>query len=108
MLFGISAENPKMSMCFLDFFGTSKKTHAILDFQQESKKMEIQNFQKFFARPIVLELLDVLDFLDFLKFWSVVTTKSPLLNKLLIKSLYRIRSGHVFRIRDLIDFLVFV
>ena len=42
--------------------------------------------------------------LDFLKSWYVVTTESPLFNKLLIKSLYKIISGHVFRIRDLIDF----
>ena len=70
--------------------------------------MEIQNFQKFLVRPIVLEILDFFEILDFLKFWYVVTTESPLFNKLLIKSLYKIISGHVFRIRDLIDFYVFV
>ena len=45
---------------------------------------------------------------EFLKSWYVVTTESRLFNKLLIKSLYKIISGHVFRIRDLIDFWVFV
>ena len=36
----------------------------------------------------------------------MVTTESSLFNKLLTKGLYKIISGHVLRIRDLIDFYV--
>ena len=126
-IFGFSAEIPKTQAKNLDFQRNPKKHMEILDFQQKSKKtqgifwkfnrnpkkhMEFFGFsteiqkntwkskisKKFLVRPIVLEIL------HFLKFWYVVTTGSPLFKKLLIKSLYRIISGHVFRIRDLIDF----
>ena len=39
--------------------------------QNPKKHMEIQNFQKFLGRPIVLEIFDFLEILDFFcfKFW---------------------------------------
>ena len=75
---GIS-RNPKNSMCFLYFcwksktfqwffgFLLSKNFHVFFGFLLKIKKhMEIQNFQKFWGRPIVLEILDfVLEILDF-------------------------------------------
>ena len=101
-IFGFSAEIQKKHM---ENFGFSaeiqKKTWKIFGFSAEiQKNMEIQNFQKFLVRPIVLEIL------DFLKFWYLVTTESSLFNTLLTKGLHKIISGHVFRIRDLIDFYV--
>ena len=85
--FWIFSRNPKKTWKLLDFQQKSKKAHGnswifnrnpkktwkFLDFQQKSKKhMEIQNFQKFSVRPIVLKILDFLEILDFLKFgmWS--------------------------------------
>ena len=92
-IFGFSAEIPKNTWKFLDFQQKSKKTHGH------------PKFAKVFGAPNSFGNLGFfLEILDFLKFWYVVTTESPLFNKLLIKSLYKIMSGHVFRIRDLIDF----
>ena len=121
-IFGFSAEIQKNPWKFFEFSAEiQKKAHGnfwifnrnppkkkhgnfwILS-RNPKKHMEIQNFPKFCVHPIVLEILDLLEILDFLKFWYVVTTDSPLFNKLLRKSLYKIISGHVFRIRDLIDF----
>ena len=71
----------------------------------QKKHMEIQNFQEVFGAPNSFGSFGFFfEILDFLKFWYVVTTESPLFKKLLIKSLYKIISGHAFRIRDLIDF----
>ena len=99
-IFGFSAEIQKTHRNFWIFRRNPKKAHGhFWIFSRNPKEhMEIQNFQKFLVRPIILEIL------EFLKFWYVVTTESPLFKKLLIKSLYKVISGHVFRIRDLIDF----
>ena len=68
-IFGFSAEIQENTWKFLDFQQKSKKnTWKFLDFQQKSKKhMEIQNFQKFLVRPIVLEILDFFGNFGFLE-----------------------------------------
>ena len=74
---------------FLDFQQKSKNTWKILDFSRNQQNMEIQNFQKFLVHPIGLEMwVFFKEILEFLKFWYVVTTKSPLVNKLVLKNLY--------------------
>ena len=104
VFFGSFSRNPKKTWRFLDFQQKSKKTHGKFWIFSRNQKntwtffgffsgnpknhMEIKNFQKFLGRPIFLEILDFLKILDFFKFMYVVTTESPLFNKLLIKSLY--------------------
>ena len=74
MFFGFRLKIKK-SMCFFGFLLKIQKTHGFFDFQQKSKKhMAIQNFQKFFVRPIVLEIVDFSEILDL----ETVPQKTPL------------------------------
>ena len=55
-------------MFFWDFFCKSKNFHVFFWISAENPKkhMEIQNFQKFLGRPIVLEIWVLFEILDVL------------------------------------------
>ena len=85
---------------FVWFFSRNPKKHMeLFDFQQKSETTHgifwILKFPKVLGVPTSLNILEIVEILDFLRFWYVVTTKSPLVNKLVVNSLYSIISGHV-------------